>query len=79
MASLTVNGQLGWHTEPGRRKRAGFCRPFDQFQTEIDGLDIHFIHQRSPHPEAVPLVIVTMILTFFVAKQTMLVEEGGKR
>jgi len=30
---------------------------FDQFVTEIDGLDIHFIHQRSPHPEATPLMI----------------------
>ena len=30
---------------------------FDQFITSIDGLDIHFIHQRSPHPEAKPLVI----------------------
>ena len=25
---------------------------FPQFVTEIDGLDIHFIHVRSPHPEA---------------------------
>jgi pimeloyl-ACP methyl ester carboxylesterase len=28
-----------------------------QFITEIDGLDIHFLHVRSPHPEALPLVI----------------------
>jgi pimeloyl-ACP methyl ester carboxylesterase len=28
-----------------------------QFRTEIDGLGIHFIHVRSPHPEALPLVI----------------------
>ena len=28
-----------------------------QFVTEIDGLDIHFLHVRSPHPEALPLVI----------------------
>ena len=27
------------------------------FITAIDGLDIHFIHQRSPHPDAFPLVI----------------------
>ncbi len=25
--------------------------------TEIDGLDIHFIHVRSPHPNALPLII----------------------
>jgi pimeloyl-ACP methyl ester carboxylesterase len=30
---------------------------FDQFITEIDGLDIHFVHQRSPHPDALPVVI----------------------
>ena len=30
---------------------------FPQFITEIDGLDIHFIHVRSPHEGAAPLVI----------------------
>lgn len=30
---------------------------FDQFTTEIDGLNIHFIHQRSPEPNAQPLVM----------------------
>jgi pimeloyl-ACP methyl ester carboxylesterase len=28
-----------------------------QFTTEIDGLDIHFIHVRSPHPNAMPLIV----------------------
>jgi pimeloyl-ACP methyl ester carboxylesterase len=28
-----------------------------QFTTEIDGLDIHFLHVRSPHPGALPLLI----------------------
>jgi pimeloyl-ACP methyl ester carboxylesterase len=28
-----------------------------QFRTEIDGLGIHFVHVRSPHPDALPLVI----------------------
>jgi Epoxide hydrolase N terminus len=28
-----------------------------QFRTEIDGLGIHFLHVRSPHPDALPLVI----------------------
>ncbi|MET0693375.1 MAG: epoxide hydrolase family protein [Propionibacteriaceae bacterium] len=27
------------------------------FRTEIDGLGLHFLHVRSPHPEAVPLVM----------------------
>jgi epoxide hydrolase len=30
---------------------------FPQFVTEIDGLDMHFIHVRSPHAGAIPLVI----------------------
>jgi len=28
-----------------------------QFRTEIDGLEIHFLHARSPHPQALPLLI----------------------
>jgi pimeloyl-ACP methyl ester carboxylesterase len=28
-----------------------------QFTTAIDGLDIHFIHRRSPHPGAMPLIL----------------------
>ena len=30
---------------------------FPQFVTMIDGLDIHFLHVRSPHPGAAPLVM----------------------
>ena len=30
---------------------------FPQFVTEIDGLEIHFIHVRSPHEDALPLII----------------------
>jgi pimeloyl-ACP methyl ester carboxylesterase len=39
------------------RSREAALNRFDQFTTEIDGLDIHFIHQRSPHGDAFPLVI----------------------
>jgi hypothetical protein len=28
-----------------------------QYRTEIDGLAIHFLHVRSPHPGALPLII----------------------
>ncbi|MET8847862.1 epoxide hydrolase family protein [Amycolatopsis sp. NPDC004625] len=31
---------------------------FPQFTTEIDGQDIHFLHVRSPEPDALPLVLV---------------------
>ncbi|WP_433547510.1 epoxide hydrolase family protein [Streptomyces sp. CA-294286] len=30
---------------------------FPQFRTEIDGLDVHFLHVRSRHPDAVPLLL----------------------
>jgi pimeloyl-ACP methyl ester carboxylesterase len=39
-----------------RRREAALNR-FPQFTTEIDGLDIHFLHVRSRHPEAMPLII----------------------
>ena len=39
------------------RTREAALNRFDQFTTEIDGLEMHFIHQRSPHPDALPLVI----------------------
>ena len=31
---------------------------FDQFTTLIDGIDIHFVHQRSKNPNAVPLLLL---------------------
>jgi pimeloyl-ACP methyl ester carboxylesterase len=39
------------------RSREAALNKFDQYQTEIDGLDFHFIHQRSPHDDALPLVM----------------------
>ncbi len=39
------------------RSREAALNRFDQFTTEIGGLDIHFIHQRSLHEDALPLVI----------------------
>jgi epoxide hydrolase len=46
-----------WADEYDWRTRERGLNRFDQFVTEIDGLDIHFIHHRSPHPDAVPLLI----------------------
>ena len=46
-----------WANEYDWRPREAALNRFDQFITEIDGLDIHFIHQRSPHEDAFPLVI----------------------
>ncbi len=39
-----------------RRFESGLNR-FPQFLTEIDGLDIHFIHVRSNNPNAMPLIL----------------------
>ncbi|WNG86685.1 alpha/beta fold hydrolase [Mycobacterium sp. ITM-2016-00317] len=46
-----------WLTEYDWRAREAALNRFDQFTTEIDGLDIHFIHQRSARSDAFPLVI----------------------
>jgi epoxide hydrolase len=46
-----------WGSEYDWRAREALLNRFDQFVTTLDGLDIHFVHQRSPHPEARPLVI----------------------
>ncbi|MBV8965680.1 MAG: epoxide hydrolase [Mycobacteriaceae bacterium] len=39
------------------RAREASLNRFDQFTTAIDGLNIHFIHQRSLHADAFPLII----------------------
>jgi pimeloyl-ACP methyl ester carboxylesterase len=39
------------------RAREAALNQFDQFVTEIEGLPIHFVHQRSPHADAFPLII----------------------
>ena len=46
-----------WADEYDWRAREAHLNRFDQFVTEIDGLDIHFIHQRSARPDALPLLI----------------------
>jgi pimeloyl-ACP methyl ester carboxylesterase len=39
------------------RAREAALNRFDQFVTTIDDVDIHFVHQRSPHEAALPLLI----------------------
>ena len=41
-----------WADEYNWRAREALLNRFNQFTTTIDGLDIHFVHQRSPHPGA---------------------------
>ena len=46
-----------WGTEYDWRKCEARLNALPQFVTEIDGLDIHFIHVRSKHKSALPLVV----------------------
>ena len=46
-----------WLDKYDWRAREAQLNRFAQFKTEIDGLGIHFLHVRSPHPDALPLVI----------------------
>jgi pimeloyl-ACP methyl ester carboxylesterase len=46
-----------WATEYDWRKVEAKLGALPQFVTEIDGLDIHFIHVKSPHENALPLIV----------------------
>ena len=46
-----------WGTEYDFRRVEARLNALPQFITEIDGLDIHFIHVKSPHENALPLII----------------------
>src|SRR5580658_1678382 len=46
-----------WATEYDWRKIEAKLNALPQFLTQIDGLDIHFIHVRSKHANALPLIV----------------------
>jgi pimeloyl-ACP methyl ester carboxylesterase len=46
-----------WATEYDWRRVEAALNGLPQFMTEIDGLDIHFLHIRSAHDDALPLVV----------------------
>src|SRR5215218_6161322 len=46
-----------WATDYDWRKVEAKLKALPQFMTEIDGLDIHFIHVRSKHENALPLIV----------------------
>ena len=46
-----------WATDHGWRKCEAKLNAVPQFVTDIDGLDIHFIHVRSKHEDALPLIV----------------------
>jgi pimeloyl-ACP methyl ester carboxylesterase len=51
LADYWQNG-YDWRAQEAKINR------FDQFTTEIDGQQIYFIHQRSPRPDAIPLLLI---------------------
>ncbi len=46
-----------WRTDYDWRRCEAALNALPQFVTAIDGVDIHFIHVRSPHADAIPLVM----------------------
>ncbi|WUV48682.1 epoxide hydrolase 1 [Nocardia vinacea] len=46
-----------WRTGFDWRAQEAALNEFPQFITEIDGLDVHFLHVRSPEPDALPLIL----------------------
>ncbi len=46
-----------WMTDYDLRRVEARLNALPQFKTEIDGVDIHFIHVKSPHPNAMPLIM----------------------
>ena len=46
-----------WATEYSWRRCEAKLNALPQFMTGIDGVDIHFIHVKSPHADALPLIM----------------------
>src|SRR5947199_8481895 len=46
-----------WETDYDWRKAEAKLNALPQFTTEIDGVDIHFIHVKSSHENALPLIM----------------------
>jgi len=47
-----------WQTKYNWRAQEARINRFHQYVTEIDGQQIHFIHERSPRPDAIPLLLI---------------------
>ena len=46
-----------WRTSFDWRKQEAVLNEFPQFRTTIDGTNVHFVHVRSPEPNALPLIL----------------------
>ena len=47
-----------WRTNYDWREQERELNRLQQFKTQIDGVDLHYLHVRSPHADAQPLVLV---------------------
>jgi epoxide hydrolase len=72
-----------WRTTYDWRKQEALLNRYPQFVASIDGQNIHFIHARSPEPDALPLVIThgypssTVEFTYLIEKLTDPRAHGG--
>jgi pimeloyl-ACP methyl ester carboxylesterase len=46
-----------WRSDFDWREQESALNEYDQYITTIDGVDVHFIHQRSTHADAMPLLL----------------------
>lgn len=46
-----------WRNEYDWKRCESRLNSLGQFITEIDGVDIHFLHIRSPHDDALPMIM----------------------
>src|SRR5215471_9553093 len=46
-----------WRTDYEWREHEARLNEIPQFTTEIDGQNVHFLHLRSPEPDATPLIL----------------------
>jgi pimeloyl-ACP methyl ester carboxylesterase len=46
-----------WATDYDWRRCEARLNALPQFKTEVDGVAIHFIHVKSPHADALPLIM----------------------
>lgn len=46
-----------WERQYDWRRLETRLNALPQFTTELDGVDVHFLHLRSPHPDALPLIL----------------------
>src|SRR5499426_4427122 len=73
-----------WRTDYDWRRCETRFNGFAQYRTEIEGLDFHFLHIRSPHAEALPLIITHgwpgSVIEFFkiIEPLTNPTAQGGK-